>query len=86
MRKGREISADIKNHPAEIFGLGVRVVKNNPNIPSGCFGWSGAYGTHFWIDPINEITAVYMKSSNFDGGAGCTTANNFEYDIMHSVE
>lgn len=86
MRKGREIFADIKNHPAEIFGLGVRVVKNNPNIPSGCFGWSGAYGTHFWIDPVNEITAVYMKSSNFDGGAGCTTANNFEYDIMHSVE
>ncbi len=86
MRKGHEIPTDIKSHPTEIFGLGVRVVKNNPNIPVGCFGWSGAYGTHFWIDPTNEITAVYMKNSNFGGGAGCITANNFEYDIMHSAE
>lgn len=86
MRKGHEISSDLKNNPAEVFGLGIRVIKRNPNLPAGCFGWSGAYGTHFWIDPANGITAVYMKNSNFDGGAGCITANNFEYDVMNSAE
>ena len=86
MRKGREIPSDLKNNPAEVFGLGIRVIKHNPNLPAGCFGWSGAYGTHFWIDPANGITAIYMKNSNFGGGAGCITANNFEYDVMNSAE
>ena len=36
------------------------VVAVNPRIPNGSFGWSGAYGTHFWVDPVEEIVAVMM--------------------------
>ena len=73
----------------ERWGLGVRVITRKTyahRLPVGSFGWSGAYGTHFWVDPVNRITAVYMKNSLFDGGAGCHTAKCFEEDVMASLE
>jgi CubicO group peptidase (beta-lactamase class C family) len=66
----------------EKWGLGVRVItENNNRIPKGSFGWSGAYGCHFWVDPTNNITAIYMKNSTYDGGSGAKTARNFETDV-----
>ncbi len=68
------------------WGLGVRLFTNdNGKLPKGSFGWSGAYGTHFWVDPVNKITAIYMKNSDYCGGAGCSTAENFEDDVMGSL-
>jgi CubicO group peptidase (beta-lactamase class C family) len=70
----------------ERWGLGVRVITNEsyPNLPVGAFGWSGAYGSHFWIDPVNKIAAVFMKNSKFDGGAGNESAQNFEKAVKDS--
>lgn len=71
----------------EIWGLGVRVNENGfyKRIPNGTYGWSGAYGTHFWIDNENKLTAVYMKNSLYDGGSGAITAANFEEDVYSSL-
>jgi len=48
----------------EGFGLSVRVIEDaiggNHRISNGSFGWSGAYGTHFWVDPQEDIVAVMM--------------------------
>jgi len=48
----------------EGFGLSVRVIEDaingNHRVSDGSFGWSGAYGTHFWVDPKEEIVAVMM--------------------------
>ena len=68
-------------------GLGVRVVAGEkyPWLPVGSFGWSGVYGTHFWIDPVNGITAIYMKNSRFDGGSGAVTGKHFEEDVFSSI-
>jgi len=48
----------------EGFGLTVRVIQDavagNHRVSDGSFGWSGAYGTHFWIDPQEEVVAVMM--------------------------
>lgn len=68
------------------WGLGVRVITGEDYryLPVGAFGWSGAYGTHFWVDPVNSIAAVYMKNSMYDGGSGAVTAYNFEKDIFNS--
>ena len=48
----------------EGFGLSVRVMQDavagNHRVSDGSFGWSGAYGTHFWIDPKEEVVAVMM--------------------------
>ena len=65
----------------ETWGLGVRVVKDKNIIPKGCFGWSGAYGTHFWVDPENEIVAVYMRNSVKANGSAAETARRFERDV-----
>ena len=64
----------------EKWGLSVRVVTEDsyPYLPVGSFGWSGAYGAHFWIDPTNKIAAVFMKNSRVDGGAGNESARAFE--------
>lgn len=73
---------------SERWGLGVRVIVSGDyrRLPVGTFGWSGAYGTHFWVDPADNVTAVYMKNSVYDGGSGALTAANFEEDVEASFE
>src|SRR5204862_696037 len=48
----------------ESFGLSVRVVSDpiqrGTMLSAGSFGWSGAYGTHFWVDPKEKVVAVLM--------------------------
>lgn len=77
-----KVPASIMPGP-ERWGLGMRVITGESygRLPVGTFGWSGAYGTHFWVDPIDRVTAVYLKNSRFDGGAGAVTANHFEEDV-----
>ncbi len=79
------ISGD--RNDAQWWGLGVRVIANDAyTLPKGCFGWSGAYGSHFWVDPVNRITAVYMKNSRYDGGAGAQSSAWFEEDVVNSFQ
>lgn len=70
------------------WGLGVRVIVDDSYevLPVGTFGWSGAYGSHFWIDPENDICAVFMKNSCFDGGAGNRSACRFEKAVHEALK
>jgi CubicO group peptidase (beta-lactamase class C family) len=51
----------------EAYGLSVRVVNNpaarNTAVSQGTFGWSGAYGTHFWIDPKEKVIGILMAQT-----------------------
>jgi CubicO group peptidase (beta-lactamase class C family) len=38
--------------------------------PAGVFGWSGYHNTHFWIDPENDLFALFMSR-----------AREFSFDI-----
>lgn len=67
------------------WGCGVRVVGENDRLPKGSFGWSGAYGTHFWVDPTNGIVAIYLKNARTDGGADAVTGKHFEEDVYASL-
>ena len=53
----------------EGWELSVRVVNDpaarNTFLSKGSFGWSGAYNTHFFIDPEEKIVAIYMTQSAF---------------------
>lgn len=71
-----------------IWGLGVRIVVSEAyqDLPVGSYGWSGACGTHFWIDPENNITGIYLKNSIYDGGSGAKTARQFEKDVNAALE
>ena len=48
----------------ESFGLSVRVVtdpiQRGTALSAGSFGWSGAYGTHFWVDPKEKVVAMKL--------------------------
>ena len=70
----------------ERWGLGVRVITKEyyGDLPVGSFGWSGAFGTHFWIDPVNKVAAVYLRNSRVDGGSGSESARNFERAVRRS--
>lgn len=74
-------------HPfaGEVFGLGMRVIIGKNRLPLRSFGWSGAYGTHFFIDQVNNLCAAYMKNSRYDGGSGAVTAAHFEEDLETSL-
>ncbi|MBR2335470.1 MAG: beta-lactamase family protein [Clostridia bacterium] len=76
------VPAELRRSPFDIWGLGVRVVNiHDYHLPCGAYGWSGAFGTHFWIDPENEIVGIYMKNSHYDGGSEARTSRNFEIDV-----
>lgn len=46
------------------FGLGVRVVMDRGAgtiaLANGSFGWSGAFGTHFWVDRADQLAAILL--------------------------
>ncbi len=49
------------------FGLGSRVLLDVAASAApgslGEFGWAGAAKTHFWVDPIEEVVAIFMTQS-----------------------
>jgi len=51
------------------FGLGFSVLLNpvaaDTTASPGTFGWGGAAGTEFWVDPAEELTVVFMTQVLF---------------------
>ncbi|MFO1502835.1 MAG: serine hydrolase domain-containing protein [Steroidobacteraceae bacterium] len=72
----------------EGYGLGVRVVTDPAqagNLTSaGTFGWSGAAGTHFFVDRTEDLVAVFMvqKMGSADGAA---MSAQFETLVYQSI-
>jgi CubicO group peptidase (beta-lactamase class C family) len=68
----------------ESFGLSVRVVTDpaarNTYLSEGSFGWSGAFGTHFWVDRKEKLIAIALtQTSNQE------FLRDFENMVMQSV-
>ena len=65
------------------FGLGFRVLTDpgqNAHLASvGSYGWSGAFGTYFWIDPKEEMVGILMIQTT-------GPANNLRYEIQNLAE
>lgn len=72
------------------WGYCVRVVQKKTGgvqeLTPGSFGWSGAYNTHFWVDPQRKLSAVYMSNMDNAGGSGAITAFEFECNVMRAIE
>ena len=77
----------MKPGATDAWGLGVRVCnESHPDLAPRTFGWSGAYGTHFFVDVENDITAIYMKNSRWNDSAGCgKTGLVFEENVSNSL-
>lgn len=68
----------------DIWGYAVYVrgeKSSEQPLSEGSFGWSGAYSTHFWVDPALNLTAVYMTNLDNAGGSGAVTAKEFEHCV-----
>ena len=69
MMSAAHIPDTLQGRPAgEGYGLSVRVVTNHAArgtmLSDGTFGWTGAQGTHFFVDPKEELTAVLMVQTS----------------------
>ena len=69
----------------EAFGLGVRVVTDSAArttwLSPGSFGWSGAYNTHFFVDPKEKLVAIFMTQT-----ANLETRGQLRDDFELAVE
>jgi len=52
--------------PGSGFGLGFGLIPINPADPAAgrYFTWSGYAGTNMWVDPVNDITTIFMMQNN----------------------
>jgi CubicO group peptidase (beta-lactamase class C family) len=72
----------------EGYGLGVRVVSDpaarNTFVSKGSFGWSGAYNTHFFVDPTEKVVGIFMTQAAFLESRG-QVRDDFETAVMQSI-
>jgi len=72
----------------EGYGLGVRVITDPVARPTwlseGAYGWSGAFNTHFFIDPETRIVGIYMTQVTGFPGA-FTLMDDFETAVMQAI-
>jgi CubicO group peptidase (beta-lactamase class C family) len=72
----------------EGYGLGVRVVTDPAaagNLTSvGTFGWSGAAGTHFFVDRKEDLVAIFMIQS-MGGAGGPGMSDEFETLVYQAI-
>ena len=69
MLRAVHVPDTLPGRPAgEGFGLSVRVVTDhaarNTMLSNGTYGWSGAQGTHFFVDPEEELVGVLMVQTS----------------------
>ncbi len=66
------------------FGLTVRTVDDavlaQDAQSTGSFGWSGAFGTTFWVDPKENLTAILMVQT-----PGGPLRGDFANAVMQSI-
>ena len=72
--------------PGRSYGLSVEVVSDpvaaGRRVSKGSFGWDGAYGTHFWVDPKEKLIGVMMiQTDNPDRQAD----RDFENAVMQAI-
>jgi CubicO group peptidase (beta-lactamase class C family) len=68
------------------FGLSVQVISDhiaaNTPISNGSFGWDGAFGTHFWVDPKEKIVGLFMVQA---AGPNRSMNPDFENAVMQAL-
>ncbi len=69
MMSAAHVKDTLPGRPAgEGYGLSVRVVTDHAArgtmLSDGTFGWTGAQGTHFFVDPREELVGVLMVQTS----------------------
>lgn len=81
---GEMFPGQLGRPPGMGFGFTVEVVvdaiKADSRRSNGSFGWDGAFGTHFWIDPKEQLVAVLMIQT-----ANRSLHRDFENAVMQAI-
>lgn len=68
--------------PGMTWGLGFCIRQNKDKgrfaLSEGSYGWSGAFGTHFFIDPKEDLQCVFMTNRADAGGSGFSISRKIE--------
>ena len=68
------------------FGLSVQVVSDpiaaGYRVSEGSFGWDGAFGTHFWVDPKEKVVGILMIQTN---NPNRELDRDFENAVMQAI-
>lgn len=72
--------------PGRGFGLSVQVVSDpiaaGYRVSPGTYGWDGAYGTHFWVDPKEKIVGILMVQTD---NPNRQLDRDFENAVMQAI-
>jgi CubicO group peptidase (beta-lactamase class C family) len=72
--------------PGRGYGLSVQVTSDpiaaGQRVSKGTFGWDGAYGTHFWIDPKEKLLGILMIQTD---NPNRQLDRDFENAVMQAV-
>jgi CubicO group peptidase (beta-lactamase class C family) len=70
--------------PGLTFGLSVQIVDDplaaGYRVGKGSYGWSGAYGTNFWVDPQEQMVGVLMVQTSNN-----QLSRDFENALMQAI-
>jgi len=72
--------------PGRGYGLSVQVISDavaaGYRVSTGSFGWDGALGTHFWIDPKEKTVGIMMIQTD---NPNRQLDRDFENAVMQSI-
>jgi len=67
------------------FGLTVEVVVDpiamSQRRSTGSFGWDGVFGTHFWVDPKEQLAGILMIQRSIVAALN----RDFENAVMQAI-
>lgn len=88
VQRMRTASNDLPAGPGIKWGLGVQVFGSREEtgyyVSEGSYTWSGAFGTHFFIDPKENRTFVLMLNSDNLGGSASYVSRAVEKAIWEA--
>ncbi len=72
----------LEPQPGMVWGLGVKI-RQNPGLTGnvcteGTYGWSGAFGTHFFVSPVDNLEAVWVTNRLDIGGSASICSKKVE--------
>ena len=76
-------------HPGCIWGLSMLIFRDNArsgySLFDGTYGWSGAYGTHFFIAPGQSLEVTMVMNRSNIGGADSHIARAVEKAVYEAL-
>jgi CubicO group peptidase (beta-lactamase class C family) len=85
---GEMMAGQLGRPPGMGFGLTVEVLADPVRAGSfrskGSFGWDGAFGTHFWVDPQEQLVGVFLVQAQA-GPVVAGIQRDFETAIMQAI-